>query len=72
MGIKDAKWIMGDEICEAPVFHKWFEAYETEQAVIDICGLGWYELYINGNPATDTLYMPAVSTYENINGVMCW
>lgn len=68
MGIRNAVWIMERNGFEAPVFRKRFEAGDVKKAVIDICGLGWYELYVNGEAVTDAVHAPAVSTYSQING----
>ena len=68
MSICNATWIKEKNDFEAPVFRKHLTCKKVEKAVIDICGLGWYELYINGRPVTDAIHAPAVSTYENLNG----
>lgn len=68
MGIEDAIWIMEKNGFESPVFRRTFWASELQQAVIDICGLGWFELYLNGNRVGDELFTPAVSNYESLHG----
>lgn len=68
MSINDALWITTPDGGEAPVFRKSFSCRGVQNAVIDICGLGWFELYVNGKPATDALFEPPVSTYSQLNG----
>lgn len=68
MGIEQARWIQGKHTTESPIFRKHFEAFGTEKAELCICGLGWFELYVNGNQVTDAVYEPAVSVYEGIEG----
>lgn len=67
MSITKGKWIEDKSECESPIFKKKFAADNIETASIDICGLGWFELYINGIRVMDTLFTPAVSTYEQLN-----
>lgn len=62
---KEAKWVTAGPECEAPIFHgtlNWSPEYE--QAVISICGLGFFELYINGKKVSDDICVPAWSDYE--------
>lgn len=68
MGIHSAKWICEKSHSEAPIFRKHFTANKPVGAVIDICGLGMFELYINGKRVSDFVHMPAQSTYEQITG----
>lgn len=37
---------------------------DIEKAVLNICGLGSYELYVNGNAANDNILAPAWSDYR--------
>ncbi len=61
---ENAKWIecRGGNI--APVFYKEFTAGPGEKAVITICGLGWFELKINGKRVSDDLFVPGASCYS--------
>ena len=68
MSIFNARWISEKSGCEAPVFRKKCTVRDIKSAVIDICGLGWFELYINGKPASENVFEPAVATYEQLNG----
>ena len=68
MSIYTAKWIRDRADCESPVFRKKFISTNVKKATVDICGLGWFELYINGKPATDALFEPAHSNYSQLAG----
>ena len=68
MSIFTAKWISEKNGCESPVFRKKFIAGKVKSAVADVCGLGWFELYVNGQPVSKNVFEPAVSTYGNLNG----
>ncbi|MBQ7839351.1 MAG: family 78 glycoside hydrolase catalytic domain [Lachnospiraceae bacterium] len=62
---KEAKWVAAEPTCEAPIFCgelNW--SSEFEKAEISICGLGFFELYINGKKVSDDLLVPAWSDYE--------
>lgn len=56
-------WIKA-ESCEAPLFRRVFEANNIVEASIDICGLGFFELYVNGEKISEDLLCPAWSDYE--------
>lgn len=66
--MKFGKWITEKNGCESPVFRKKFSCGDIKSAGIKICGLGWFELFVNGKKVTDALFTPAVSTYEKLNG----
>lgn len=62
---REAKWVTASPDCEAPIFHgrlEWKKEYEN--AVISICGLGFFELYINGKKVSEDVLVPAWSDYE--------
>ena len=62
---KEAKWVTAGPDCEAPIFHSsliWNP--EDKNAVISICGLGFFELYINGSKVSEDLLVPSWSDYE--------
>jgi alpha-L-rhamnosidase len=49
----------------SPMFRREFEARsEIKQARAYICGLGYYELYLNGQKVGDHLLDPAITTYD--------
>lgn len=47
-----------------PLFRKEFKARDVKKATINICGLGQYELYINGKKAGDYFLTPGWSLYQ--------
>ena len=68
MSIYTAQWVRERSDSESPLFHKRFTAQNIKKATVDICGLGWFELYINGKPATDAVFEPAMSNYSQLAG----
>jgi len=59
-----AKWIGFPEI-ETPIFRKQFVAKKKiRRARAYICGLGYYELYMNGQKVGDHVLDPAQTDYE--------
>lgn len=58
-----ARWITASGSPDAAFFRDEFEAREGERAEITICGLGFFELYINGARVGDDCFVPAVSDY---------
>ncbi len=48
----------------APVIRRRFQLSEVTDGTLIICGLGFFEAYINGKPVTDELYNPVWSDYE--------
>ncbi|MBQ8388010.1 MAG: family 78 glycoside hydrolase catalytic domain [Clostridia bacterium] len=68
MSIYTAKWVRDRADSESPLFRKHFTAKNIKKATVDICGLGWFELYINGKPATDAIFEPATSNYSQLAG----
>lgn len=61
---KTAKWIDCENGTEAPVFLKKFNAVKGENAVITICGLGVFDIHINGKRVSDDLLVPCTSQYS--------
>lgn len=66
MSIQNAMWIAEQNGCESPVFRKKFTVCQVQKATLDICGLGWFELYVNEQRIGDAVFEPAVSTYAQI------
>jgi len=49
----------------APLFRKEFTApKQFSRAVIHLCGLGWHELFVNGQKADDRWYAPSLTQYD--------
>ena len=64
MDWQKATWISGDTSCTAPMFRQDFAVEALETATIIICGLGFFELYLNGARVGDDLFVPVWSNYE--------
>lgn len=58
-----AKWVSADKSISSPLFRAEFSAKNVKNAEIYICGLGFFELYINGRRVSDDLLVPAFSQY---------
>ena len=48
-----ARWIDDPAGSDAPLFMRKFHAAGTEPAQITICGLGFFELYLNGKKVSE-------------------
>ena len=60
-----AKFIApSDSSCESPYIRKVIEIGKAESAKITICGLGFFELFINGRRVSDDVFVPANSLYN--------
>ena len=64
MSFNPAKWVRAGS-CEAPYIRKTFTADDFTEARINICGLGFFQLYINGNRVSDHVLVPAWTDYED-------
>ncbi|HML45677.1 MAG TPA: family 78 glycoside hydrolase catalytic domain [Clostridia bacterium] len=61
----NALWIQGGEACESPWFRRNFRLDRLPaSADIVLCGLGYFELYVNGRRIGDEHFVPAWSEYE--------
>lgn len=58
-----AQWISADKSVVAPLFRSEFLAENVKSATVTICGLGMFELYINGKKVSDDLLVPVFSQY---------
>lgn len=57
-------WIKGDNN-KAPYLRKTFELTSVpKKAIVNLCGLGWHELYINGKKADDRVLAPVVTQFD--------
>lgn len=63
MSIYKAQWVCAEESVSAPLFKKTVCVTSAEGAKIDICGLGFFELYVNGEKVGDELFVPSQSDY---------
>lgn len=65
---KPAKWVRGGD-CESPVIFGAIDCPDDMvSAGISICGLGFFELYVNGRKVGDDLLTPAWTDYEPRDG----
>lgn len=63
--LQKAKWITYPRACENTLlFEKRFCAKNILSARLIICGLGFFEGYINGKRVDDRYFMPAFTDYE--------
>ena len=60
---KASKWVVCDPAFSAPIVWKRFSVRSLASAVMDISGLGYYELFVNGVRVGDEYFKPAVSDY---------
>jgi alpha-L-rhamnosidase len=64
MFTRKSKWIACGEEASAPIVWKTFSIDAVPQkSEISICGLGYYELFINGCRVGEDYFKPAVSDY---------
>lgn len=64
-------WVRADKSCVSPEFRAVFPARAGEGAGITICGLGFFELYLNGKRISDDLFVPADSHYHAYDDCFC-
>lgn len=57
------KWITCEREIETPLFRKKFNLANFESASIDISGLGYFTLIVNGRRVSDELFVPAQTDY---------
>ena len=58
-----SKWI-GCSNESSPIIIKQFYMDELQRGIIDICGLGYYELFVNGERVGNDYFKPVVSDYS--------
>ncbi|MBR3803586.1 MAG: family 78 glycoside hydrolase catalytic domain [Clostridia bacterium] len=58
-----AKWICAAADIASPLFRAQFSAKNVKKAEITICGLGFFEMYLNGKKVSDDLLVPSFSQY---------
>lgn len=62
---KCVRWIKADDSCQSPVIRHTFQAEKPTEGYIEITGLGYFCLRINGMEITKDRFVPALSDYEN-------
>lgn len=61
-----AQWIGADEAIAAPIFRKTFRIDKAvKNATLNISGLGYFELYMNGQQIGDHVLVPNWTDYDN-------
>lgn len=58
-----AQWIGGSSIEQCPAIRASFTAPAIKHAEITVCGLGYFYLYLNGQPVSQDLFVPVTSDY---------
>ncbi|MBQ4226967.1 MAG: family 78 glycoside hydrolase catalytic domain, partial [Clostridia bacterium] len=58
-----AQWLGFDGKTKTPLVRASFEAQGFVKAEMVICGLGYFELYLNGRRVSEDLFVPATSDY---------
>ena len=62
--IRDAKWISCPADMETPKIIKIFDLEKPKKGRIEICGLGFFELLLNGERVSGDLLVPVLSDYR--------
>ena len=60
----NVRWIKADDGCQSPIIVHTFQADKTGNGYIEITGLGYFAVRINGMEITKDRFVPAVSDYE--------
>ena len=68
---KSAKFIKASKELPAVYFRGTFCAAKNERTVITACGLGFYRLYINGKPVSNSVFAPVTSFYHKYDSLYC-
>ena len=67
--MKNIHWIQGDQVCESPLFRRSFMLERLPvSAELEICGLGYFLLYVNGQRVGNQEFMPAFTGYSSVLG----
>ncbi len=61
-----AKWVAPSNPCDQPQLRMRFYAADEGAARITICGLGFFQLVLNGTNVSDDLLVPAWTSYEHV------
>jgi len=57
-------WVKADDSCQSPVIIHTFQAEKPAEGYIEITGLGYFNVRINGMEITKDRFIPAFSDYE--------
>ncbi|MBQ6832104.1 MAG: family 78 glycoside hydrolase catalytic domain [Oscillospiraceae bacterium] len=61
---KGVCWIKADDCCQSPVICHSFQAEQPSSAYLEITGLGYFAVTVNGRKITGDRFVPAQSDYE--------
>ncbi len=61
--MEKSKWITCGTETSVPKIKRSFESSNTEKAVIEITGLGYFELFLNGKKVSEDKFTPAFTNY---------
>ena len=59
------RWMGPDADCQTPLLRRVFTASAAANAVLTICGLGFFEAYLNGQPVSGDLFVPPSTNYHD-------
>ena len=57
-------WVKADDRCQSPVICHTFQADAPQEGYLEITGLGYFSVRINGMEITKDRFVPALSDYE--------
>lgn len=58
------RWVKADDSCQSPILVHTFQAQQPSEGYIEITGLGYFDVRINGQKITEDRFVPAFSDYE--------
>ncbi|MCR5458248.1 MAG: family 78 glycoside hydrolase catalytic domain [Clostridiales bacterium] len=61
--MEKSKWITCNTETSVPIIRRCFETSDVQSASIEITGLGYFELYINGRKVSEDRFVPAFTNY---------
>lgn len=65
-GNEDITWIAPAEDINSPILRKKFNIILKDRAIVNVCGLGFFELYINGMKVSDEIMTPVRTDYDTV------
>ncbi|MCI9218603.1 MAG: family 78 glycoside hydrolase catalytic domain [Lachnospiraceae bacterium] len=67
--MQNTHWIQGDNSCESPLFRRSFPLSRfPAHAKLQVCGLGYFHLYMNGRRISREEFAPAMTCYSSTLG----
>lgn len=66
--MKNEHWIQGGDHYESPLFRRNFGIRNPAKAHLEICGLGFFQLYVNGQRVGAEEMTPAFTNYSSVMG----